>query len=517
MTRVFAYHFEARSIQSFILDSGRLRDVVGASELVDALARREGDDLLALALEVVQFEAAPQFARRAGSAFTLVTTEQDKLDRLRALWTLVVRVLAPELVYSEGIGEGKSARKAIEAARRRVVLRKNTDSESLPPPTPLAERVRRTGRAAVVRETSEALDAVTRSKRRFAGAEFLVARFAPTQPEKPLWPKDLSGDPEADPAFPFSGDRRLVAVVHADGNGMGGMLTALAAAVRSSGPDYVSVFADFSRSLGEATEAAAERAVTEILLPAREKEVVPARPIILGGDDLVAIVRGDLAFPFALAFLEAFEEETRTRLQRHGAWPEELRNGMTAAAGIAFVHAHHPYHLGHQLAEALCRHAKSKARSTPPVTGRPPSSLAFFRSTGSYWTDYEALLEEELTFGKDRCAVRNTLEAYGLEAGSSLPSARELLDLAHTVRRARAGGGLRQINSLLFSDLSEAERAWRRWLRNIEERHEFGGEDRRRQIQEGFRKLTGSATDGLPIAGDRTPIGDVVTLVEVGA
>ena len=513
MTRYFAYHFEARSIQSFILDSGRLRDVVGASELVDALARRNGDDLLALALEAVNFRVEPQFARRAGSAFTMVTTEEDGRDRLRALWTLILRLLVPELTYSEGIGAGDSARKAITTARESAMVRKNTESDNLPPPSPLAERVRRTGRAVVVREKSEDLDSVTRAKRRFARTESLVERFAPAQSGMLVWPRDLSGDPEAEKAFPFIGDRRLVAVVHADGNGMGRMLAALPKAVEQNGLDYIATFGDFSRSLGEATEAAAKRAVAEVLLPAHREEVVPARPIVLGGDDLVAIFRADLAFPFVLAFLEAFEEETRARLARQSSWPEKVRKGMTAAAGIAFVHAHHPYHLAHQLAEALCRHAKAAAR----IADSPSSSLAFFRSTGSYWTDYAALLEEELTFRKDGRPIRNTLGAYAVRQGScSLPSARELLDLARVVRSARAGGGLRQIGSLLFSDVPEAERAWRRWLRNVEERRETGGKEKRRMIEEGFTNLVGAASDGLPIAGDRTPIGDVVTLVEVG-
>ncbi len=42
----FVYLFEAKGIQRYISDSGKLKDIIGASEIVFQLARSDCDDLV---------------------------------------------------------------------------------------------------------------------------------------------------------------------------------------------------------------------------------------------------------------------------------------------------------------------------------------------------------------------------------------------------------------------------------------------------------------------------------------
>ena len=126
-----------------------------------------------------------------------------------------------------------------------------------------------------------------------------------------------------------------------------------------------------------------------MLAPARTADGrYPACPIVLGGEDLAILVRGDLAVAFARAFLEAFERESRARLgelaDRHGL--EGLGQGLTACAGVALVKASHPFHLAFDLAEALCAHAK--AWSGP--AGRPGFGIPAGPKTGGRATDNSA-------------------------------------------------------------------------------------------------------------------------------
>ena len=62
----YACLFEAKSIQDYILRSGRLRHIVGASELIDSLTGKLLDDVLE-ALKSVE-DGEVRLSRRAGGA-----------------------------------------------------------------------------------------------------------------------------------------------------------------------------------------------------------------------------------------------------------------------------------------------------------------------------------------------------------------------------------------------------------------------------------------------------------------
>ena len=83
---------------------------------------------------------------------------------------------------------------------------------------------------------------------------------------------------------------------------------------------------------------------------------MPARPLVLGGDDLSLLIRADLALPFAVAFMQKFEELSALKLRDMAMgrnWGK-----LTSACGIAFVKSTFPFTEAHRLAEHLCREAK---------------------------------------------------------------------------------------------------------------------------------------------------------------
>lgn len=152
-----------------------------------------------------------------------------------------------------------------------------------------------------------------------------------------------------------------VAVVHADGNGFGQMLANLGEEFPDDA-EYRSVLGALSRELDEVARKSLVRAVSEV--QARPRPSGQARtewilPLIVGGDDLTAVVDAGCVRTFAEAYLRAFEEcsrdgETVSRVAHAVLGTDHL----TACAGVAIVKPTHPFSQAYDLAEALCLSAK---------------------------------------------------------------------------------------------------------------------------------------------------------------
>ena len=103
-----------------------------------------------------------------------------------------------------------------------------------------------------------------------------------------------------------------LAVVHADGNGLGEIFTDFVNCL-PDGTDYYNTLRKFSCALEAITEKAFAEAVEQMKSrPSRNEKGVEYRPIvplILGGDDLTVVVDGTQALAFTLCYLRAFERE----------------------------------------------------------------------------------------------------------------------------------------------------------------------------------------------------------------
>ena len=497
--------FEAKSIQSYVLGSGKLREMVGASHLVDQLV----DGPLDRVLQVLGIGEDISFSRRAGGAFMAFLSDRKEAEALRDAWSLVVPQYAPGLEFvmalAEGVNELDASRKALDqmAADRIPAPR-------LPAGVPIVRIAPRTGHPAVINartpDGSEWMDAATHRKQVFKRAQALEGKFQRNSSK--MFPINLEQD------FPFQGDNRYVGIVHADGNGLGRMLMALRKTARKSPDGFVELYRGFSERLAAATEASAQRATTSAILShADGKGFLPIRPLVLGGDDLTCIVRGDLALSFVRAFLEAFEKETRNLcswLSGVADWHEEH---LTACAGIAYVKVNQPFALGYGLAEALCGKAKD-------LSGRACSAVCFHRVSTSFIPDADWVVNREMTTRQGKRELVSTLGAYALHAGNELPTLDDLKELAWlmAVDGERAtGSAMRRLLGLTMDAPQEAERAYRRWREMLSDA-KTGDEKLLRAFDNSLSQLLGdSLAEALPArhAGNgrhETPLGDVLAL-----
>lgn len=181
-----------------------------------------------------------------------------------------------------------------------------------------------------------------------------------------------------------------VAVIHIDGNGVGGVMRRLDEVlseksgalkgeleVPEGDSDALRVFVlKISERLDVAVKVAFRSAWERVAKLARKDAedsnrrytAIPVVPVILGGDDVTVITSGDYALPFAAAYLRYYEEATgNDPILRYLTPPEGQDTGpMTAAAGVAIVKRNFPFHIAYELAEKLVERAKKVGKTACP-------------------------------------------------------------------------------------------------------------------------------------------------------
>lgn len=455
MSRV-VYAFELRGIQGYLFNTGRLRDMIHASELIDYVCGQPLDQVL---LAVGADPHRPQ-PRRAGGAAYLVMENEAQARRFRDLWAFTVLQLLPGIELVDALGTASTVREAVTDAIGKLQVARNQPCAQLPAATPLTELAPRTGEPAVARQHGESLDASTfvrrQAQRKDAG---LTARFGSTELH---WPNNFEEGSPAVTRFHLNADN-FVGMLHLDGNGIGILLRVLnEAASNLSDEEYVEVYQTFSTKLEQVCCEAAQRATSEILIPARhESGVMPARPLVLGGDDLSILLRSDLAVPFAMAYAHHFEalsesfiNELAQRLKT-AEFPAQL----TTSGGLVLVKPGFPFSQALALAEGFAGIAKARGVDD---RGNKLSALALYRVQGAVGDDAGALFEREQRVGN----IGLGLAAYGLTEASRgiLPQLEDLRALAEVgLERNFSKARLRSLVSLMYQSLDLARSDYHRW------------------------------------------------------
>lgn len=358
--RKYLYRYEAKRIQTWILATDKVQDIKGGSECVERLAEL-ADRLLGGELTV--------FVRTAGNG--VFELDEDQLHRFAALWPLVVARHAPDLelvqAWAPHNGTVEGRKRAYDEVIRRMSAAPRSSPVRVPQAGPFSARSGRTGRPAVKsvhKHEGGLLDAATKRKHELAGGstQRFLNRVAPERQGRRL-------------EFDDDLDRwgaSFVAVIHADGNGIGNVFKNLG----------LGEVKDRSSKLNDATTCAVRDALGALAdrEPARRGKL-RARVIVVGGDDVTVIVPGEHGLPFTDMYLRAFERETTGIFDRP----------LTASAGIALVKPHFPFRQAYALAEELCTEAKDRFN-------REQTGLAFHRVTTSQLASYDDIVEETLTY-----------------------------------------------------------------------------------------------------------------------
>lgn len=508
---VHCYLFEASSIQEFVFASNRLREIVGASELVEGLCGH----LLDSTLRATGAVDKVTFSRKAGGAFFAFFDDSAHCDRFARVWPLVVQQHAPDLMFNAAQGMGATEAAAFAEATRPFIASRNLRPAQLPLAGPYVRRNQRTGMPAVAirGRDKEEVDASTGRKLDLSSGRSLAQRCCVKDEFK--WPIRLSAQEDSDSGdvMPYKGEKEWLALVHADGNGLGQLLIRLATEWKDA-TAFREKFSSVSVAVSRATEKAVREAVSRVLEPAASGPLLPARPIILGGDDLTMLVRADLAMEFTGAFLRAFENFTASGFAtlKEKAGYEILPERLTACAGIAYLDARRPFYLAYGLARDLCLAAKTEAKKLSPV----PSALSFHRVTTAFIPDADDVFADEMVSRFDATEFRHTMAVYAAgETIAAIPAIAHLEEFRAFLSRDDVGRGRfrRLLDAMSKGRRGEAEKMYRRWK-------EISDKDLVHEFDARLIALTGiPPLPDLPYAASngfyRTPLGDALALAAV--
>ena len=177
-------------------------------------------------------------------------------------------------------------------------------------------------------------------------------------------------------------DSSYIAIVHADGNGMGKRIEAIQENFANAAQNdaYVQAMRTLSSSVQQAAHKGLNETIQYLMANIKPttiadsdghqifaigeqielknnkdrsddnwgKPFLPFRPIVFGGDDVTFVCEGRLGLQLAAYYLDSFTAQ-------------KLSDGKQAycRAGVAVTHAHYPFALAYELAEELCQSAKT--------------------------------------------------------------------------------------------------------------------------------------------------------------
>lgn len=368
----YLYGAAVQGIQSFIFQTNELQDIAGASNLVEEICTKMFDDY---GKNGVQGES---IVRAAGNIKFLFSKRED-CEKAVMEFPKKVMEAAPGITISQAVVKYEEESKFgeyVEELERRLRIQRNMPMPSLTFGFMAMERNRKTGLPAIERDKDDYIDMPTKAKKK--KRKDLSEKCFGEQVKAEKYAFDIKN---------ITGNNDWIAVIHADGNGLGKIIETIGHNQKE--------LQKFSPALDKATEIAAQTAFS-IIHPRIEKDkkinkdqIIPIRPVVLGGDDFTVICRASFALEYAEAFIREFEAQA---LKQTG-------EKLTCCAGIAFIKSSFPFYYGYNLAEELCSAAKKASKKEAEIRGLDyiPSSLMFHKVQDSFVVDYKLIEKRELT------------------------------------------------------------------------------------------------------------------------
>jgi len=299
-----------------------------------------------------------------------------------------------------------------------------------------------------------------------------------------IWPgRDRPGaEREIDPTTDLGrfDPRNYVAYLVADGNNMGKVFDYCDQKQMRQLSDAMTV--ELRASLAAATQEL-KKGQAEVAV-----DFIPALPLILGGDDLFALLPAPWALDFARHFCTEFEERMTALVNRKNlSERNKLPRRITVAAGVVVCKANYPFYLAHAVGEERLKAAKQVAKRLAKEPGGRMRSVV----------DFEIILGSQAGARPEQGKYRATLRPYWLTDDGLPPGWGVKLDALLDQRRELRhlpGKRLAQLRALYYpSALRIAEDDLSRWDAQKKALLQRIGRDQdtRAQVESAFAALGG--------------------------
>jgi hypothetical protein len=384
----YAVLIETASNQRTIFQTNRLRENIGASQLIYSV----GTDFVQKAVKELEKGEADIVVSASGKAIIL-TRGEDIAKKIVQQVTLETLLQCPGVIARGAyVRIEEWTAKGLDEAIKKVHWAVNNVAARLPSPAARFARLPFVENCASSGYPAKAING--KAPNTPASSEIILARRMPEVvntardriaflTDRPL-AKSLKQFEEASERGEI-GD--WIAIVHADGNGLGQVFLSFAEhiAANATADDYIVALRAFSKATDVWARTAAGKAIENTWRDIEKKIesgkgdefYLPVAPVVLGGDDLTVICEGERAVRFAALYLSEFEKASHTALSgKLGDLIPKLKGKRVAAsAGIAIVKPHFPFHRAYELAEQLTKTAKA----TKQKFGQTPCSALDFQ------------------------------------------------------------------------------------------------------------------------------------------
>ncbi len=376
----YLYGASVQGIQEFIFKTNQLQEIVGASEIVKSI------DTMIDAYE------AHEILMQAAGNIKAIFDDKEKLEKVVREFPKKIMQKAFGITISQAVVKmagDEQTQEEINELEKKLKIQRNKPSI----PLDLSINIMK-----LAPKTARPLFKIDKNKNELDLASFLKRKTNDEFYEKNPRNKEFINISD------FSNGKNKIAIIHADGNGLGQLI-----------PNLKMPLSEFSKKLDDATRKAFDDA---------RDDIMDIREVILGGDDLTVICNANNALEFTRKFLANFEKETK-----------DLGNGgLTACAGIAYCNEKYPFHYAVSLAESLCSATKKHAKAISKDLA--PSSLMFHNIQSSNFQSWDKFIKDELTIQNDQETIRCDFGPYYLSQDRQ-PS---IEDFENTVKAYRQEG-----------------------------------------------------------------------------
>ena len=211
-------------------------------------------------------------------------------------------------------------------------------------------------------------------------------------------------------AMRTSNDEGLIAIVHIDGNSMGNNI----AQIMREANNYKEATRRMRKISNDIHEVFEERAIKRVKDSLKDicrrhgirvyDNEYPFRPLIQAGDDITFVCNERISLDVSMEFINEI---------RKGYMYEE-KYAFSACGGIAIIHSHFPFYKGYNLAEECCSKAKERAKSDEyKIDGKIGNYLDFcYCYSGVIIDDIDELRKDNYINIENKSLIRRPYAIY---------------------------------------------------------------------------------------------------------
>lgn len=368
--------YDIRDIQKYIFNTNKVRDIIGASLLVENLLKRGIAECLRKHPEVK--DAMQEQFIGGGNACYLFRTGRDAEIINRELSSWILKETRSLQLAIAAVPKTERYDQDYENLQKEMIrVKMKMPKTSLMGALPIVIHEETTGLP--VTKVIQGPEGEERVSAEVAEKRKMLYEIAPVPGIKF---DDMVDQKEKD---------STLAIVHIDGNSMGKRIKVLMEH-ETNYQQAMDKMKKVSESINISFQEAFQQMEEKVIhwaerTPGEDAKKHYVRKIICAGDDITFVCTGKLALTLVEAFVHALnDKEMYSDVSSGKENPEEKR--FSVCAGIAYMHSHFPFSDAYQIAEQCCENAKKKAKQMECKVGNIVGNWVDFQVCKDIYTTY---------------------------------------------------------------------------------------------------------------------------------